>query len=139
MPTTKGSAKGAKLEYRAVSTVATLTEVTECGDFDFPYGEASILDVTSHNSPNNRREKEGGIIDPGSFTVPIQLDDTQTSHAFLLTNLGVKVVFAYTPKDGTVYTFWAVITSFSRSNPLDGSKQATLVLTPAGGTVPTAS
>ena len=125
----KGTALGATLHYYNSGYVA----VANVRDFDFPYGEAEDLEITTHGS--TEKEFAAGIVDGGTINFPLVWDDAATSHIWLLANIHTVKQFKYTPKDGSAFIFLALIEAISIANPLGtGPKVRTVTLAVTDGT-----
>lgn len=126
----RGSAKGATLHYKNTTYLA----VANIQDFSFPFGDCEDVEITSHNS--TEKEFAPGLIDGGKITVPIVWNESETSHAWILSNLHTTKQFKYTPKDGTAVEFLAILEDLTIANPRGtGPKVRTLVLCITDGTL----
>ncbi len=134
MAYTKRASKGALFK---VTVSSTLTTVEGVQTFDYVRGSADRIDVTSHDSPGNRKEYVSGLIDPPSFDVPILWDNGSggsATHAAIETayKAGTSINCSVTTIDAKVYAFAALITNISFSNPTDGAFVATVTVQPTG-------
>lgn len=130
---TKSPAKGAQL---AVKNGASYNVIAGLGDFNFPEAEVQIEDVTTHDSAANTEEMLPTIFKSRKISAPMQWDDSDTDHQFLLTSNGTAQAFGYTGTGHTTQLKFNAIIGLQFENPVKGSKKATLTLTVSDGSTP---
>lgn len=97
-------------------------------DLGGPSQTQDLIDVTSHDSPNRRREYILGLIDGGELTFELNYNSAQTQHQELYTDFvtppaaGRNYQILFT--DGTLFELTGHITNFEFSSPLDGQYKA---------------
>lgn len=84
-----------------------------------PSPEASIIDVTTHDSPSNAREFMGGMIDGGTLTINGLYDYDDAGQAALFGGIGTEALFHVVYSDGSGVMFTGNIQNFGDANPLD--------------------
>lgn len=123
-----GLGYGAKIRIGRGST-PVWTQILGPGDFDLPNGERQRIDVTSHSSPDGRMEYISGLIDTGTFSVPVDWipDSPQDVLLFeLYTSVPAELIqLEITPAGGTAEVYAAEVTNYARSAPVNGKATAT--------------
>lgn len=117
-----------------ISTVWTaIANVTNLDPID---DQADIIDMSSHDSPNEYREKEAGFKDAGDVTLELNYDPANTTHQkvedILATSTAFKLRYAGAPVNRAQRNFNAILKSFKVGAPHDGKYTATAVLTISG-------
>lgn len=105
-------------------------------DWKFPTGKASMVDVTTHDSPARTKESIAGLLDTGSFGVDIIYDPANVIHQELyeLKELGeernYQVILPDT--DSTTFELTCVVTEFEIGLPVDKELSASVTFEVSG-------
>ena len=110
-----------------------------------PTTKADIVDVTTHSTAGNWREKLAVLIDPGEVSFPINFDMEDATHNFLtglwedlvgLAKRNYKIVF---PNAAGVLSFAAYVANHAFSAPVDNVLSADITLAITGEILATES
>ncbi len=114
----------------------SLTAITYVAEVDFPEQEKFLADATSHDSSGGYVEYIAtGLRALNPFEATLNWDDTQATHAALLTNLGAEssVGFSIQDPDGQeVIAFNGHVTKIKRIGKMKEMFQATVTIQPTG-------
>lgn len=126
----KYAAKGTTISVDGV----TIAHVRDIGSSSG--GETERVDVTTHDSPDDRRESVAGFKGEATMTFTIAFDPSNASHAGLITLHGsgetVPVIVTYPTTPTATTTFDAYVTNFPVPGaPIDGALlvEVTLAIT----------
>ena len=93
--------------------------------------KADVVDVTSHDSPSDYREKLVGSLDAGQCQLDLNYDPAATTHIWFATEFAAKASHNYKitwPGGTKTATFAAYITGLSPEAPFDGKLTASVTL-----------
>lgn len=111
----------------------TFTDVADVTNIDALNIKADTQDVSSHDSPDQYREKIGGMKDGGSLSMEVNYDPTL--HAAILTNIGgtpIKHKVTLTDADASVVAFDGIINGLQAKAPFDGKLAGTVTIEVSG-------
>jgi predicted secreted protein len=111
----------------------TFTDVAEVTNIDVLNIKADTMDVSSHDSPNEYREKLGGMKDGGSLSMAINYDPAL--HGTIFSNIGgapIKHKITLTDAGAAVVAFDGIITTMQAKAPFDGKLEATVTVEVSG-------
>lgn len=97
----------------ATNAVGGLTEISNGGV------EATIIDVTTHDSADTSREFIGGLRDSGEITLSGHFVYADLGQAYLRNNIGGTAAFEITYSNGNQIAGSCVIKSAGEGAPLD--------------------
>lgn len=130
-----GLGYGAKIRIGRGSTPAW-ADILGPGDFDLPNGERERIDVTSHSSPNGRKEYIAGLIDNDTLSVPVDWvpDSEQDVMLFeLYMSVPAELIqLEITPAAGTPEVYAAEVVNYARSAPVQGKATASVTFSLSG-------
>lgn len=128
MPAKKAFGTLLKTDHVTPGTFVTIANVTGLKPWS---QKVDIIDATSHDSPNEYREKLASLKDSGECQFDLNFSDENAGHKWLSAQLGAvkpfKIVFPAGSGSQTV-SFDAVIKSFEPGAPYDGKLTASCVL-----------
>jgi hypothetical protein len=128
---------GTKLEYRTSTgpdvwvVVAGITKLR-------PFAKkADVVDMSSHDSPSETREKEPGMIDAGELQADLNFRDIDTGHIWLENNVGVagqafRITYPGTAPTKTRRAFAGFVQSFQPDSPFDSKLTGSVVIAISG-------
>lgn len=107
------------------STYVPVANVTKIRPFA---AKADSIDISAMDSASGYREKIAGMLDAGQASVDLNYDDKGTTHKFLLTNLGVQLMFKVTfPGSSPTTAVWTgFINGVGPEIPFDNKMTATI-------------
>lgn len=130
MPGKKGF--GAVLAYDSNLGVGspvwvTITNITKLRPFN---AKVDVLDMSSMDSPGERREKAGGFVDNGQLTFELNYDNKEVSHIWMVANLNVVAPFklTYPGTSPKVSTFSGFVQMVSAEAPYDNKQIASCAI-----------
>lgn len=85
------SAKGSLIKLGNAASPEVFTTITQVRSIAGPTTKSTVQEVTTHSTSGNWMEKLATLIDPGSFSFPLNYDKTDTAHAFA-TGLWSKLI-----------------------------------------------
>lgn len=76
------SAKGSLIKLGDGASPEVFSTLSQVRSIAGPTTKATVQDVTTHSTSGNWMEKLATLIDPGSFSFPLNYDKADTTHAF---------------------------------------------------------
>lgn len=126
---------GTKLLMGDGGSPETFAEIGEVGDFE-DGDNIELVEVTNHQSPNNRREYIAGLKDGAEISFPVNYIASHPTHdrsTGLRGKIGQVVTFRIeAPGESEGYEFFAVVMGVTRSFPVQGVMQMTVNLKKTG-------
>ena len=120
---------GTKIAYET-TTPGTFTDIANVTNIK-PFGlKADIVDVSSHDSPSNYREKIPGAIDAGQCQIDYNYDPAAATHIWMQTECAAAALHKFKvtwPGGSKTTTFDAYIVSVGPESPYDGKMSASAV------------
>lgn len=97
------------------------TDIGELVSADITGGDVTIIETTTHESPDGCKEFEGGLKDNGSLELTFKYDIADNGQAKLRNPAiqGTKVEAIVTSSNGSTATFDVIVGVPSKANPLD--------------------
>lgn len=131
MPAKK--AFGTKLQ---VEIAAVFTDIANIVNLDPIDKSCDIIDATSHDSPDEYREKLAGLIDAGDVKLELNYDPANTTHQKVEDVLAVatnfKIKYAGNPTGRATGSFSGTCKQFTTGAPHDGKLTASAVIAISG-------
>jgi hypothetical protein len=114
-------------------TAESFTTIAEVGDIDGPADSVDTIEVTSHSSPQARKEFIASLIDSGEISFPmwfVPTDSTQDAETGLqyYKNERLAANFQMVFPDDTQVAFSALVTKFGMKAPVSGVLSADVTL-----------
>lgn len=113
-----------------------LTAIADVVDIQFPKQDRTLADVTAHDSPNGYAEYlPSGARQLGEMTLTLVWDDTQTTHAALISafnSANPVTMDVRDPASNELITFSAFVKSIERKGEKDKAFTADVVIQPTG-------
>lgn len=129
---TKYAAFGTELQRGNGADPEVFAAVGQVRSFDGPSESADQLDVTTHDSPGDYREKLPSFLDAGEVTLEVLWDPALISHVNLRTDLRNKTRrnfrMVWPDTAATTESFAAYVTGYSRGAPHDAELTASITL-----------
>ena len=126
---------GTVLKYGDGGSPQTFAEIGEIGDFE-DGDTIELVEVTNHQSPNNRREYIAGLKDGAEMSFPCNYIPEHATHdraTGLRGKIGDVLDFQLVaPGETEVYNFSALVMGVTRSFPVQGVMQMTVTLKKTG-------
>lgn len=126
---------GTILRYGDGGSPQTFAEIGEVGDFE-DGDTIELVEVTNHQSPNNRREYIAGLKDGAEISFPVNYipeDPTHDRATGLRGKIGEVLDFQLVaPGETETYNFSALVMGVTRSFPVQGVMQMTVNLKKTG-------
>ena len=119
------TAKGTLVKLGDAASPEVFSTIGQVRSIDGPTTTAEIVDVTTHSTAGNWREKLAVLIDPGSVSFAINFDSADATHAFTtglwslfenLTQRNYQMIF---PASAGQLDFAAYVASHAFSAPVD--------------------
>lgn len=127
---------GTALSRSDMASSPTFTDVANImSGPDGPSLSKDIIDVTAHDSPNEYREKLGGLRDGGQVTFDINWDPAETTHQPLITDFhddDTPRDYMITYPDTSTVTFSAIVSGFEPGAPHDDKLTASVTMDVSG-------
>lgn len=131
------AAFGTLLKIGSGGTAETFTTIAEVGDIDGPSMSVDTIEMTSHSSPNARKEFVASLIDSGEISFPINFIPTHATHDDVT---GIQKImndrdtwnFQMLFPDTSVVTFAAIVTAFGVKAPVADKLSADVSLKISG-------
>ncbi len=100
-------AYGSTIGYATITagTAGTYTKVAQTYDIASPKEESGDINVTNNDSPNNRKEYVGGMVEPGTVDFNVKFFASGHIALFQMNGDGITRSWQETFKDGTTCTF----------------------------------
>lgn len=126
------SAFGTILRYE--NPAATFNDIPNIRTFNIPPDMADLIEVTSHSSPDRRKEYLAGLIDSDELTIPFWFVPTNVHHRWLRDNAGAveAINFQIELTDGTLIDFAAILRGVSIGAPVEGAYDGMITLKRTG-------
>lgn len=123
---------GTILARSDMAATPVFTTLAGISNISGPGVSREVLDVTAHDSPDQYREKRGGVKDPGEVSVDVNYQPAV--HDVWIDDLDDEDPRDYkvTWPDGTVWAFAAYLTNFEPSAPFDDKLSATATFSVTG-------
>jgi hypothetical protein len=126
---------GTKLLMGDGGSPEEFAEMGEVGDFE--EGDSiELVEVTNHQSPNNRREYIAGLKDGAEMSFPVNYipaDPTHDRSTGIRGKIGEVVTWRIeAPGETEGYEFYALVMGITRSFPVQGVMQMTVNLKKTG-------
>ena len=122
-----------------VEVSASLTEMANVREVQFPEEDNEITDVTAHDSPSGYSERlPTGRVLTSEFTVLVTWDDAETTHQEVRTHHSDKTILnlaLISPDSQETLTFAGFVRKLARSSPQDGSYDMEITIAPSGAVV----
>lgn len=120
----------------ATTAPSTPVAVAKVLDVDFPAQTLELADITNHASTDGYREFIAtGVRELGEFQATLLWDDSQATHAKMLTVLGTTssvLMSIQDPADQEIIKFQAFIRQISRVAKLNDAYKAQVTIRPTG-------
>jgi hypothetical protein len=121
-------------------TSASYTTIAEVGDIDGPADSVDTIEVTSHSSPQARKEFIASLIDSGEISFPMWFvpdDPTQDDMTGLqyYKNARAAANFRIVFPDSSQVDFSALVTKFGMKAPVRGVLSADVTLKITGAMI----
>lgn len=135
------SAKGTIQKVSDSGSPAVFITVGQVRSISGPTTSATVQDVTTHSTTGNWMEKLAVLIDPGTLSFPINYDNADATHQFLVgmwddfVNLTVRYWETVFPALMGRLEYRAYITGHAFDLPVDNVIQANIELTIFGAIV----
>lgn len=122
-----------KLGNGTAGTSGTYTTIAEVGDIDGPADSVDTIEVTSHSSPQARKEFIASLIDSGEISFPMWFVPDDATHDAdtglqYYKNLRIAANFKMVFPDATQVMFSALVTKFGMKAPVSGVLSADVTL-----------
>jgi hypothetical protein len=112
------------------------TAIVYMVDGDMPVQMKELVDVLSHDSASGYREfLDTGVRELGEFPITVLWDDTQTTHAAVLTAFGSTSAVSMSvldPAGQETIAFSAFVRQISRVAKIPDAYKATITIRPTG-------
>lgn len=137
--------KGTLLQAGDVSTSTGYVTVPECGTISIQGFAASVIDVTSQDTPGGFRDKKQGLKDWGTVRADVHYVPDNIIHQQIFDDMvgvaGVGVErywqIVYPNTANTKFVFKGFVNNFAPSAPIDNVLTCTLEVTILGDPQPT--
>lgn len=132
------SAKGTIQKMSDTGSPAAFVTVGQVRSISGPTTTATVQDVTTHSTVGNWMEKLAVLIDPGTLSFPINYDNADATHQFIVgmwadfVNLAVRAWETVFPALMGRLEYDAYITGHAFDLPVDNVIQANIELTVFG-------
>lgn len=97
---------------------------------------ADIIDASSHDSPDEYRDKLAGFKDAGDIKLELNYDPANATHQYVESILAAsnnfKIKYVGSPTGRTTGAFAGIVKSFSTGAPHDGKLTASVVIAVSG-------
>jgi predicted secreted protein len=125
---------GTIVEIENDATPAVYEKIAETKDVTLPDASVDQVEVTHNESPDRAREFVPGLIDYGDASFEMNYVAASASDVRLqeLLNTGDKKNVRITSPQGSVMTFLAYVSGYSRRSPVGDARTATVNLKVSG-------
>jgi len=126
--------KGAQLQYESTPGGGGYQTVAGARNITGPGGTVEQIDVTSHDTIGNFRERISGLQDPGELSAEVNFDPNDATHVQLLSDKNAGTERKWRVRwnaGGSFFHMWAnaFVTEFTPDSPVDSQLNARLTVT----------
>lgn len=130
------SAFGTVLQIGDGATPENFTDIAELRDMVGPALSADTEDVTPHGAAGGWEEHIATILRTGEITFMVNYDPTNATHIQLWTDMAARTLrnfqLVFPDIGGTTWSFAALITGFTPTEPVGGAFTADVTLKLSG-------